>query len=994
MKGIKLFFTALVLILASVASYAQNVKVSGVVSDESGLPVVGATVMVEGTSNGTSTDVDGKYTLTVPSKSNLVVTMVGYETVTVAVNGQSTINFSIKEDTTFLDEVVVVGYGSAKKVGSIVGSITTVKSDIVKNAPSSSALDQLQGQVAGLAVLTTGGVAGDNNVSMTLHGVGSLGAGSTPLFIIDGVPSSSGMIQSLNPNDILSVSVLKDASATSIYGSRAANGVVYVTTKSGDYQTKARVSVRSQYGISTLANDRVYKGMMSSDELKDFWIRSGIKSAAAVQSTYGKFTGNTQWYKVMQQLNNPQYQNDVTLEGGGSKVAYMISASQFHQRGTAPGNYYDRYTLRSNVQGHPYNWLKVGVNMNISVEENQQNGNWGNSSNVSNYTSGGLSFLLLPFYNYIDSETGKPYEVKYEGGTITNPYYYMKSYPRVVDYYSLVGSAYAEIEPFKNFKIRSQAGTNASLSYSDSKNLPSSQLTSTGSRGLSMGLSFNTTITNTAEYNFNINNDHEFSFLLGQEYVDYASKGFNASSTGQTDDRILTLGAGTDTSRKVGESRSQYRFNSFFGHAEYTFAQKYNLDLTVRDDASSRFGKNNRHAQFWSVGALWRAKKENFLKNVNWLNDLRVKASYGTQGNASIGNYTHLGTISSTTNYQGANSWQVSQPANPSLTWENQALLTVGVAGRAFNVVDFEVEFYNRNTTSMLMDVPVPYSTGFDGMTSNVGSLNNKGIDLTLGFDVLKSRDYYLRVNTTFNYNKQTITELFQGRERWEIANTGLAYVVGKPVMYYAPIFAGIDPTDGAPTWYLPSDNIDETTMDPERITKRYDEDSLTQNTGKMRYAPINGGFGIQAGWKGFSVAADFSYVLGKTLVNNDMYFYANPANFATMNTHKMVSNYWTPENTDAKWPNWKAGHIMQFDTHLYENASFLRLKSLQVAYSLPSSVLNWQKLFSGVKFTFTGRNLFTVTKYTGIDPEVDSNLTYGKLGSSKQLLGGIEITF
>jgi hypothetical protein len=265
-------------------------------------------------------------------------------------------------------------------------------------------------------------------------------------------------------------------------------------------------------------------------------------------------------------------------------------------------------------------------------------------------------------------------------------------------------------------------------------------------------------------------------------------------------------------------------------------------------------------------------------------------------------------------------------------------------------------------------------------------------VDVTLGVDILRGKDYWLRASTTFNYNAEKVTGLFNGLDRWEMTDYGLAYVVGKPVMFYAPIYAGIDPADGAPMWYLPGENVDETTM--KETTKVFDEASLTQNTG-MRYTPpIYGGFSIGGGWRGFSLQADFSYVLGKTLINNDAYFYANPNAFAEQNYHKCVADFWTPENTDAEYPDWSKGYIMQFDTHMYEDADFLRLKNLQVGYSLPRRLLAGQNVLSGLKLTFTGRNLMTVTKYSGIDPEVAGNLSLGRLGNSKQYLFGLELTF
>ena len=997
MKKVKLLLSALMIIAATAVASAQNIRVSGIVTDANGEPLPGATVMVQGTTNGTATGADGSYTLTVPSNATLVATMVGYVDEVAAVRGRSTVNFGLKEDSELLENSVVVGYGSAKKVGNLVGSVTTVRSDIVKNAPSASALDQLQGQVAGLSVLTTGGMAGNNATSMRLHGIGSLDASSTPLYIIDGTPSSSYTIQSINPNDILSVSVLKDASSTSIYGSRAANGVVYITTKAGAYNSDAHITVRSQYGISTLANKAIYENVMTGDELVDFWLRTGIYTPAQIQNNYYRngYNHNTKWYKFYQNLDTPQYQNDVSVEGGGQKVAYVISASQFHQQGTAIGNYYDRYTVRTNIQAHPKNWLKLGINLNLSIDEQEGNGYWS-----TNNLNGGLSYLQNPLYPAYD-ENGKLYEPRFPNNMV-NPNVLLAAYPRVNNHYGLNGGAFVEIEPVKNLKIRSQIGTDTRLTLYNAQNNVSSPIVTTGSRNKSTTLMTNSTITNTIEYAMNFNGDHDVTVLAGHEGIANQSQGLSGSSSGQTEQRLIRLQDGTQSTFSVSNSLSQSRFNSFFGHADYSYMGKYNVDLTLRDDASSRFGKNVRHATFWSAGAKWNARNENFVRNTPWLNDFSMKVSYGTQGNASIGDYTHLALIGKSTAYnQDPNSWVISQPSNNELTWEKQGLLTVGFNTRVFNRFSLEIEGYHRKTTNMLLSVPYPYTTGFSSLTANVGALTNTGIDITLGIDILNKADYYLRTNFVFNYNKQKITELFDAawdedlqRYRWEMPSYGMAYVQGKPIMFYAPIYAGVDPEDGAPMWYIPGDDPDEVTKDPARTTKTFDEDALMQNTGLTYDAPINGGFGIEAGWKIFSLRADFSFVLKKTLLNNDMYFYANPYNFAGYNTYRGVSDFWTPEHRDAKYPDWSKGYILQFDTHLYEDASFLRLKNLQFGIDLPNKWMESQNVFKRVKFTFTGRNLLTFTKFTGIDPEVDSNLSMGIVGNSKQFLFGVELGF
>ena len=990
----KVISIVLSLALGVSSIFAQTRKVTGTITDVNGEAVPAATVMIQGTKSGTTADSDGKYSISAQKGAVLEFSSIGYVSVTVKVADSDVIDVRLSEDRTVLEDAVVVGYGSARKVSSIVGSVATVKSDIIKNAPSASALDQLQGQVAGLSVLSYSGVAGDNGVSITLHGVGSISSSSTPLYVIDGIPSSSRSVMAMNPYDIQSVSVLKDASATSIYGSRAANGVIYIATKNGSYNEKASVTVRSQWGVSTLANLKLYKNMMSGDELRDFWIRSGIHSADWVKRNFINkgFTANTKWYKEYMDLVNPQSQNDVTIEGGGRKVAYMIGLSQYYQKGFTPGTYYNRYTVRNNVQAHPFTWLKVGSNFNFSLDKTQQNPNWGSAANgPSKYTSGGLSYLLNPLYPADKNEEGNWYTYLNRA----TPKYYMDTHKDAYDRYGVNGNFFVEIEPVRNLKFTSRAGVDGYIRLNNWKTLPSyvSAHGGTTTAGKSSQYEYSATITNTLEYSLNIADLHNVSLLLGQEGVDNDYSYFYAAADGQTDDRQMLLQHGTSSSRDISESATQSRFLSFFAHAAYDYDSKYFLDATVRNDAVSRFGKDKRNAQFWSVGAKWSAKKENFLKDVRWVNALEAKVSYGTQGNASIGNYKSLGLITNSGSYHDVSARYVSQPSNDKLTWENQALFTVGTSGRIFDRFDFDISFYYRKTTDMLMDVPQPYTSGFTTVTQNVGSMRNSGLDVTLGVDIIRSREAYLRFNTTFNYNSQKLLSLFDNRDRWVVANTSVAYVVGNPIMFYDPIYAGVDKETGAPTWYVPGENVDKTTK--KETTTTFDSAALEQNTGKKRYAPINGGFSLAGGWKNISFQADFTYVLGKYLISNDGFFYANPVQFSSMNTNKAVSNFWTPEHKDAKYPDWSKGYSMQSDTHLLENASFMRLKNFQVAYALPKSWLGWSNnVLKGVKFTFTGRNLLTFTNYSGIDPEVNSNLTRGVAGNSKQFLGGVEITF
>ena len=997
-KRLMMFIAGLFLSMG--VALAQTQVNGTVTSADDGEPVIGASVLVEGTKTGTVTDINGNFSISVPAGKKLVVSYLGMQTQTVS--AKPGMRIELAADSQTLEDLVVVGYGTGRKVGTVIGSVATVGSDKLKNAPSASVLDALQGQVAGMSVLSSSGVAGDNATSITIHGVGSLGSSSTPLYVVDGIPTVSRTVMAMNPNDIQSISVLKDASATSIYGSRAANGVIYITTKGGSYNSKATVTFRTQYGWSTLADKGIYENMMSGDELYNFWLNSGLgdswygDGAAWLKQAYDDqgYRYNTKWYEVFQQFNNPQTQNDITFEGGSDRMSYLVSASQFHQRGTTIGNVYDRYTVRTNLNGRPKDWLKFGLNVNLSYDKNIQNPAWGNSSSMSSYTNGGLSYLLNPLYPSNDPETGEPLQF-YPFFRSYSPQYMMDSAPETVSRYFMNGNFFLSLTPIKGLTITSRVGTDIIFTRDNYLAYPSSDYV--GGSGLkykSSAYQYTHTITNTAEYRFSIAEDNHFTVLVGQEGTESSYDTFSAQSQGQYDDRLMNLQNGTQASFKMSEDASASKFLSFFGRIDYDWAEKYFVDFSLRTDGSSRFSKDNRWGTFWAAGAMWKAKKEKFLKDVKWLDDLSLKVSYGTQGNASIGDYTWVRQYGTMTNYGDNPALQMTQPLNDDLTWEKQQLLTVGISGRVFDMIDFDIQYYNRKTKDMLMAVPYPYTTGFSSLYRNVGGLENQGIDINLGIDILRHKDYFLRFSTNFSYNAQKVTELFDGRQRWEIANTGVAYVVGDAVHYYLPIYAGVDPETGAPMWYKAGSNPDDKTC-VETTTDGDDLAALTQNTGKKMYAPINGGFSLSGGWKGLTLQADFAYVIGKYMINNDALYYNNPNMVGPdMNQSKDVLNYWTPENPYAAFPDWSQGYRMQPDTHLLENASFLRLKNLQIGYELPKKWLNFQNVLQNVKITFTGRNLLTVTSYGGMDPEVDSNLAYGVPGNSKQYLFGLELTF
>ena len=957
---------------------AQVSKVTGtVISEEDGLPVVGASVVVKGTTNGTITDMDGKFVLTnVPSSAKtLMISFIGMQTLEVKIEG--VVKVMLKSDTEALDEVVVIGYGSAKKIGSIVGSVAKVGSEKLSAKPVANAMDALQGQVSGLQVYTSSGEPGSTSSSY-IRGVGSLTAGNEPLYVLDGSPVSSDVMMMMNPNDFESVTVLKDASATSIYGSRAANGVIYVTSKKGKIGEKAVITASGNWGVGSLA--RRISNPMSTEQLLNYQLDHKIIS----QKTYDKYINagiNTDWQDYFFKDNAQTYQANLSIQGGSNKTRYYVSGGYHFQDGITPRSEYSRYTFRSNIESRPTNWLRFGANVGLTYDERQTSLF---TYQCSNNLNGGIFGTILnqPYYNPYD-EDGSKLDV-IPGLNRYSPYYLSDKQPSGKNNAQINGNAFIQLNPIEGLTIRSQFGLEAYDYRDTSKRLASHpSATQGGYTYESFSRNAKLSITNTIEYDFKVADLHNITVLVGQEGLKNDYQAFASETTGQNDDRLSMLEHGTAASL-LGSSENDlytYEFLSFFGRLNYSWNEKYFADFSIRNDASSRFGANNRDAIFMSGGAMWDMKKEAFLQNVNFLTALKLKASIGTTGNSSIGNYDHLALVG-TNLYNSNGGWRIGNPGNPDLGWEKQTLANIGFEASFFDRYRLEFAWYSKKTSDMLMDVPVPYTSGFSTITQNVGSMLNTGVEIAVSLDLVKTKDWYVGFNANYAYNKNKITELFYGYEEWPMPSYLVSYVVGEPVQYYMAKWAGVDPEDGRQMWYVPG--TDET-------TKVYDE-SLEQATGKTRYAPHNGGFGLNVTWKGLSLNADFAWVLGKYMVNNDYYFAVNPYNFAGYNQSEDVLREWKEPGDITDIPRF--GSIMQFDTHLLENASFLRLKNITLAYSFPKSLLKHTKVINGFKIMATGRNLFTVTDYKGADPEINRNLTYGAYPNTKQFSIGAEITF
>lgn len=975
---------------------AQERTVSGVVSDAaSKKPLALANVQIKGTSQGTVTDGEGRFELKVPgSEAVLVFFYTGYQNKEVTVGAQTVINVSLGEANEEIDQVVVVGYGTARKTGSTVGSIASVGGATLEAKPIGNPLDALAGKVAGMSVLTGSGEP-SATANIKIHGVGSLGASSAPLYILDGLPVHSGVILAMNPNDFAQVDVLKDASATSIYGSRAANGVIFITTKRGKKGENGHVSVRFSYGWSSLANREYFDRRMSSEQLMAFRKQLGQLTDADIENIKKQY-GDTDfsWADYYFKQNVPTHQGDVTFSGATKMIDYYISTGYMMSEGMRPNSHYDKYNLRTNVNARVVDWLSIGVNSTVYYDKTKSNGYKGSWREARPQS-------MLPWFTPYDSD-GK------EGDT----YMYLGEPNPTIKYerekewdhsstVSLVGSAYVELRPAQHLTCRSQAGLEGGFSFNDWGRLPSHIWAAGrgGNRGHELSRFALWNITNTVEYKWLLADRHSIIPLIGHEYVRRDADGFKGSVKGLQDDRLLQLGEGPGDKRNVSSSASAYWFNSFFGRLEYNFDGRYFVDASIRNDACSRFGENNRNALFWSAGTMWKAKNEAFLADVRWLDELTPRISVGTSGNAAIGNYAHLGTVGSLANYAGQRTFGLGNPGNESLTWERQLKITAGVSVGIMRMVSLDLSFYRRITTSMLMDVPTPRYLGLSSVKRNVGKMSNTGFDATLEVTPWRSSDGngYVTIYANYNYNKDRVEALWSGRKYWIMGSTKTAYTVGESVQFFMPIFYRINPDNGQPEWYRRNeDNPGIAQTDPSKIATSPTgdpSDGLLQSTGKSRYPHHMGGFGLNASFYGFYLQADFIFVLGKYIVSNDAFFFNNPNRFKTANMNRdLIDNYWTPDRRGAKYPRKDMQTWLGFDTRLLSDASFMRMKNLTVGYAVPQRWLERVKHLSGAKVYCTLRNFLTATKYEGPDPEPDTNLTVGGYPATRQVTVGVEL--
>ena len=989
-----MFFACLFL---SIGMAMAQTHVSGIVtSSEDGEPVIGATVKVVGSQTaGTVTDIEGRFSLSV-SKPGVELEFSSIGMVSKRVKASENMTVVLQVDSHTLEQVVITGYGSAKKLGSVVGSIASVDKKKLESIVTPNFTDALAGQVSGLSVLSG---AGDPSQSATirLRGINSIQSSSQPLFILDGAPIDAAFYATLNPADIESITVLKDAASTAIYGARAANGVIVLTSKQGKYSEQVSLSVRAQYGIAGPTSDGVE--MMNSKQYVKFRDLIGQPVSDEVRTLVDKYNINTNWRDEMIDNAAPTLDVNATMQGGGQTVNYYVSFNHHKQDGLIEMSKMHRNTLNARINARLNRFFKIGFTTNLGVQRYSQNAEWG-ASGI--YHANPLVFArkAMPFdtpYQYTIDENGKMIKgdraigLKYSG--MVMPWWYNAHRNYYRNKLTLNTSVTETFTPLEGLTFQALQSINGLESMNHGSFSPYDAFVDgmgnkidamKGSVSASSSRYYQFTLSHTAEWRKQFG-DHYVGILLGEETRIERSRGLSAYSEGQTDSRLLLLPHGTTVAPgDLGDSFGEEVANSLFANAEYNYKEKYYVTGSIRRDGSSKFAPGHRWGTFWSAGAKWDLKKEDFLKDVEWLNDLSLSVNYGTTGNDSgTGSYGYFGSYGVGGLYNGESSLGIASMSNPDLTWETTAKWNVGLNFSIFDRAHFQVDFYRNKSTDMLMSIPYSMTTGFSSGIGNVAAMTNTGVEANVDVDILKTKDFYWSFKANVGYNKNEITELFQGRDEYVLANTGLKMAVGHAYGEFFQVrFAGVDPMTGAPLYYDKDGNK----------TKKFNEERDAVFLGKKRYAPWTGGFGTNFRYKNVSLIADFAWVAGKYMMINDDYFIANPQLATGWNQRVEMLNIWTTPGQITDIPG--AKYDVQFTDQMLQNASFLRMKTLSIQYEFPKKWMQATRYIKGVKVFGIARNLFTITPFEGYDPEPDQNLVQFNYPNTRQFVFGAEISF
>lgn len=978
----------------SLNAYAQGILVTGKVLDaETSQPLPGATVSIKGTLIGASADIEGNYSIRVPDRNAvLVFTYVGFRTAEVTVGTQDIIIVSLEEEVTMLGDVVVVAYGVQRREAAT-GSVGVMDSEELNRITVSSPEKALQGKIAGVQINNYSGQPG-GGTEIFIRGISSINAGNQPLYVVDGVPVITGyygystndanVMSTINPADIESITVLKDAAAASIYGSRSANGVVLITTKSGRVG-KTKIEVNAKTGLSSHSRTGDYR-FMNSEELlqyhRDAIVNAGFNpdNQADPEHYYPMSLLNgeqTDWFKEVFRTGHTR-SIDLSASGGNEKTNFFMSGGYFSEEGILIGSSMDRMNLSLNVGHNVNDKLNIGTKIRGSYSK-------ASDRPLQLYWASPVygAMNLLPWEN--------PYN---EDGTINwnlpsnwnyNPVGIAREDEQWDKFYRMMASAYLEYEIIEGLKFK----TNNSVDYLDSEGRvyyspfsPDGAGTN-GSLWTGLTKNYDLLTSNTLNYTRQFTDFGYVRVLLGQEaqYRKYAQYGMEAQGIGT---QIPYVSNTTADRQYVDLGLSEMALASFFGILDYNYNDKYLLSASVRRDGSSRFSPETRWGTFYSVGASWNIHNEPFMEKVNFIDFLKYRASYGTSGNYNIGNYQFFGSYG-TTEY---NSNPMSYPirlANTNLTWEQNAEFNTGIDANLLKKIGINLDFYHRITSDMLLNVPLPATTGFDSQRRNVGKMSNTGVELTMDYKLINTNTTNLNLGFNVSHIKTKILdlagepEMLDGWNRIFRLNESFS-------QWYVYDWAGVNPLTGMGMWYDENGELTESFSRARRITK-----------GQLEPKWV-GGFFMNFSWKGFTISPMFEFKTGHSVYIMETRYSMSDGWYIGHNQSAALLDYWKQPGDRVENPKPIANNSSNSNawnsSRWIEKGDYLRFKQLNINYTLPKKWVS-PAGFDAIDIYMEASNIWAWHDVSYWDPERSYHGdTYASYPMARRFLFGVKFNF
>lgn len=948
----------------------QKRHITGVVKDIKGETIIGANIMIKGTGTGVSTNIDGEFSIEAAAGEELIVSFIGYLTQTIKIDSQKTLNIKLLEDTKTLEEVVVVGYTVQTK-SAVTGSVAVVKADKLKDVNTLEVGSMLQGKVSGVYVSGSSGEPGQAS-KIRIRGKGTLNSSVSPLWVVDGV--IVGEDPGLNPNEIDNISVLKDGSATALYGSRAANGVIVVTTKRGEYDAN-KYSVSVNAGVSLLSTGRLE--MMNSQELYDYQKSWNNQS----WFTEELLKHNTDWFK---EASKPGlYTNaNITYTGSSGRMRSFVMADYYREEGAIKDFTLDRFTFRSNndVKFTDRFTMSTKISGSLSRTDSQQR-------SVYN------TYLYLPWdfpYNE-DGSIRSGQEQDWRGRDGINDMYdlqwnWSRSKKLTVD--GTINFNY-QITDWLRFESNNYIRyiSNRSESYTDKRSR--SEQSDKGSLSNSNSLLTKQFTNQMIRFEKSFGK-HKVNALGAYEYTRHFYESTSAEGRGiQPGREILDVTTGI---KSIGGYKDAIATQSALFNANYDYDNRYMGQVSYRMDESSCFGKNNRMGHFFTVSGGWNIQNETFFESLREsVNQLKVRVSYGSLGNTPGAYYGHYPLYSSMM-YNDEVAYFPSQMGNADLSWEKCYTTNIGIDARFFDRFGVTIDLYNKNTSDLLYYAPLPNISGYTGQYKNVGAINNKGLEISLNADVIRTLKFQWTSDFNIGFNRNRVTELYGGKPELK----GLKRLEEGRDMdeWYLREWAGVDPANGSPLWYTTDENGKRTTTDSYNKADRVYCGSAAPK--------FTGGWMNSFSYKGFTLTANFDFVYGNLLYNQSRELLDSDGAYADYNSMKLKSGWkrWEKEGDIATHPKAINGgnkNSNKSSSRYLEKGNYFSLRNLSLGYSIPEKLCGKLGL-QRVNVSCSADNLFTLTPFSGVSPQLSDSSTDGYAGTiyplSRRIVFGLNVSF